>query len=143
MRKLSLLLISFVFLLIPFTSQSEEAQVVEAKPAVYGILMYADWCGACKALDPKIAQAREEADLDSEDILFMRWDLTDETTKHQTLMMASVLGLNKVYAANAGKTGFMLLVDAETGEKLELLTTKYGPTEIADKIQNSIEAANS
>ena len=82
MRKLLFLLIPLLFIALPFSSHGEETSVT-TKPAVYGVLMYADWCGSCKALDPKIRQAREEAKLDIQDVLFVTLDLTDEIAKHQ------------------------------------------------------------
>ena len=142
MRKLTFLLIPLFFLAAPLVSQGDE-QAAVVKPAVYGVLMYADWCGACKALDPKINQARKDANLDNQEVLFLRWDLTNETTQHQALMMASALGLSDVYAANAGKTGFMLLLDAESGKRLAMLTVKQDSEEIASEIKNSIKTANS
>jgi thiol-disulfide isomerase/thioredoxin len=142
MRKLLFLLIPILFIVLPFTSHGEEASSI-AKPAVYGVLLYADWCGSCKALDPKITQAREEAKLDTKDVLFVTLDLTDEITKHQAAMMAATLGITDIYEANAGKTGFMLLLDADSGQKLAQVTNKYKSTEIAAKIQESIKAAKS
>lgn len=142
MRKLLFLLIPVLFVALPFTSYSED-DVVTAKPAVYGVMLYADWCGSCKALDPKITQAREGAKLDTQDVLFITLDLTNDVAKHQSAMMATSLGFSEVYEKNAGKTGFMILVDANTGEKLAQVTNKYKPTEIAAKIQESIKAAKS
>ncbi len=143
MYKLSLLLISGLFLLIPFASQAGDEGSVSAKPAVYGVLLYADWCGSCKALDPKIIKARKKANLDGQDILFVTLDLTDDTTKLQAAKMAAALGINEVYESNAGKTGFMLLIDAESGEKLARLTSKLEVTDIANQIQDSIKAVSS
>ena len=142
MKKLVFLLISFVLIAVPFVSFGDQANA-DGKPTIYGVLMYADWCGSCKALDPKIAQARKEANLDQQDILFVRWDLTDETSQHQAEMMASALGLGDAYEANAGKTGFMLLFDARSGEKLATITTKYDAQEIASIIQDKIKTTQS
>ena len=142
MRKLLFLLIPIFFIALPFVSHGEEDSS-SAKPAVYGVLFYADWCGSCKALDPKITQAREEAKLDTQDILFVTLDLTDEIAKHQSALMAATLGITDVYEANAGKTGFMLLLDADSGQKLAQVTKKYESAEIAAKIQESIKAAKS
>lgn len=142
MRKLLFLLIPVLFIALPLASHGEEASPA-AKPAVYGVLFYADWCGSCKTLDPKITQARKEANLDTQDVLFITLDLTDEIAKHQSALMAATLGISDVFEANAGKTGFMLLLDADTGEKLAQLTKKYEPAEIANKIQESIKAAKS
>lgn len=142
MRKLLFLLIPILFVAIPFTSHSEDGATA-AKPAVYGVLLYADWCGSCKALDPKIAQAREGAKLDTQDVLFITLDLTDDVAKHQSAMMAASLGISDAYEKNAGKTGLMILIDANTGEKLAQVTNKSKPTEIAAKVQESIKAAKS
>ena len=142
MRKLIFLLIPMLFIAMPLVSHGDESSS-NAKPAVYGVLFYADWCGSCKALDPKVVEARKEAKLDNQDILFVTLDLTDETTKHQAAMMASIMGISDLYESNAGKTGFMLLLNAETGGKLAQLTKKLESTEIAAKIQESIKAAKS
>jgi thiol-disulfide isomerase/thioredoxin len=142
MRKLLFLLIPILFIVLPFASHSEEDSST-AKPAVYGVLFYADWCGSCKALDPKITQAREEAKLDTQDVLFLTLNLTDEVAKHQSALMAATLGIIEVYESNAGKTGFMLLLDADSGQKLAQITNKYESAEIAVKIQASIKAVKS
>ncbi len=141
MRKLIFLLIPMLFIALPLTSHGEEDST--AKPAVYGVLFYADWCGSCKALDPKITQAREEAELDTQDVLFVTLDLTDEVTKHQAAMMASTLGISDVYESNAGKTGFMLLLNAESGEKFSQLTNKLEAADIATRIQEAVKSAKS
>lgn len=142
MRKLIFLLISILFIAMPLVSHGDESSTA-AKPAVYGVLFYADWCGSCKALDPKVAEARKEAKLDNQDILFVTLNLTDETTKHQAAMMAAVLGISDLYDSNAGKTGFMLLLNAETGEKLAQLTMKMGVGDITARIQESVKSVKS
>ncbi len=142
MRKLIFLLIPLLVIALPFTSHSEEASPA-AKPAVYGVLFYADWCGSCKALDPKITQARQEAKLDTMDILFVTLDLTDDVTKHQASLMAATLGISDVYEGNAGKTGFMLLLNAENGEKLSQLTNSLETDVIAVRIQEAVKNVTS
>ena len=127
---------------LPFVAHSEEGSTI-AKPVVYGVFFYAEWCGSCKTLEPKVAQAREEAELDNQDILFITLDLTDDATKHQASMMAATLGINHVYENNAGKTGFMLLLNAENGEKLAQLTKKMEPDDIATRIQEAVKSVKS
>jgi len=138
MRKLSVLFVSLILLSVPFVSQSEE--MTSKKPVVYAVMMHADWCGACKAMGPKITQARGEGELDSKDVLFVKLDLTDEKTKHQAAMMAEILGFSELYKSNAGKTGYMLLIDAETGEKITSVTNKSDVTEIESKINDTIKS---
>jgi len=142
MRKLIFLLIPMLFIAMPFISYGDESSTT-AKPAVYGVLFYADWCGSCKALDPKVAEARKEAKLDNQDILFVTLNMTDETTKHQAAMMAAALWISDLYESNAGKTGFMLLLNAETGEKLAQLTMKMAVDDIVTRIQDSVNSVKS
>lgn len=142
MRKLLFLLIPILFIAMPLVSQGGDSSS-GAKPAVYGVLFYADWCGSCKTLDPKVTEARKEAKLDNQDILFVTLNLTDETTKHQAAMMAATLGISDLYERNAGKTGFMLLLNAETGEKLAQLTKKMEVGDIATRIQASVNSVKS
>ena len=108
------------------------------EPEVFGVLFYADWCGSCKVLEPEIDKARDTADLDNEAVLFVRLDLTDATRSHQAAMLASSLGLGESFARNGGKTGFMLLVDAETGEVISMATKKSDAAAIADQVKAAI-----
>ncbi len=141
MRKLFFLVISVLTLAIPLASNT--APGVGVKPMIYAVMMHADWCGTCKALGPKITQAREKDKLDSKNLLFVKLDLTDETTTHQAAMMAAALGISELYESNAGKTGFMLLINAETGEKIARITNNLDAKSISEHITEAINALNS
>lgn len=126
-----------VLLLSPF------AHADDHKPEVMGVLFYADWCGSCKILDPAIEKARGKSDLDNDAILFVRLDLTDATKRHQSELMAHALGLGDFYQKNAGATGFMLLVDAETKEVITRLTKDMDATKITAQVGKAIKYASS
>ncbi|MEM7082873.1 MAG: thioredoxin domain-containing protein [Pseudomonadota bacterium] len=108
-----------------------------AQPALYSVLFYADWCGSCKVLDPAINKARSQADLDNERVLFLTLDLTDDTRRHQSGLLANALGIGEYYAKNEGRTGFMLLVDARTGKLYSRVTKAMD----ADAITVAVKAA--
>ncbi len=137
MRKLIFLIIPLLIITVPLASQAEEMKA--ERPAVYAVTMHADWCGACKALAPKISQARETAKLDEKDVLFVKFDLTNDKTKHQARMMAAVLGITELYESNSGKTGFLLLINAESGEIIARITHKLDVESISAKITETIE----
>ena len=139
MRKFLVFLVVILVLGFPLISQGEN-HAVHQKPAIYAVMMHADWCGTCKALAPKIAQARENDGLDSKDVLFIKLDLTDDTSKHQAAMMAAILGIEDVYESNAGNTGFMLLINAETGEKISQITNKLDSKKISALITKTIDS---
>lgn len=134
MRHLSLVLLLLVSAL-PACAETEPAKASEAD--VVAALFYADWCGSCKTLEPKVNEARAGADLDKERVLFVRLDLTDEVKSHQAGLLAESLGLGEHFDANAGATGYLLLVDAHTGKAIGRLTKNLS----ADAIAGSITAA--
>ncbi len=138
MRKCFVFFFIILFLGFPLTSQGD-SKAANSRPAVYAVMMHADWCGTCKALAPKISQAREKAKLDEKDVLFVKLDLTNDNTKHQAAMMATALGITGVYEENAGKTGFMLLINAESGEIMARITNKHDVEKIAAKITEKIQ----
>lgn len=119
------------------------ARASDHEPEVFGVLFYADWCGSCKILDPAIEKARGKSDLDNAPILFVRLDLTDATKRHQSSLMAHALGLKEFYEKNAGATGFMLLVDAETKEIISKLTKTSDAKAITAQIKNAVSKASS
>lgn len=103
-----------------FATAADAPQSIE--PERMAVLFYADWCGSCKVLDPKIKEARSELS-DETKTLFVTFDLTDDASKMQTAMLAESLGLGEVYAEHGNKTGFMLVLDAE-GKTVERKLTK-------------------
>lgn len=130
MRKLICTLLLSFGVLAPISSNAADS------PDVVGILFYADWCGSCKTLDPKIETVKQEFADDS--ILFTRVDLTDDFTKQQSAYLAAMLGLEEVYAQNNAKTGFMLLVNRESGQVLSKLTKTQSETEISRAIRQAL-----
>lgn len=104
-------------------------------PVAVGVYMYADWCGTCQAMDDTLMEAVRA--FDGEPFLFARIDLTDDFTTHQSRLLASQLGLSNVFERFEGSTGFVALVDPETGEEIDRITGGQSKEEM----QRTIEAA--
>ena len=115
------------------TSAAEDIAAADTK--LYSVMFYADWCPSCKKLEPALTEAREMGKLDEQAVLFIRFDLTDSETKAQSAMLAKALGLDALYAANDGKTGYALLLDAATLEPRAQLTKTMTPEAIAMTIK--------
>ncbi len=133
---------ALVALFLALTVAPQLAAADSSEPEVYGVLFYADWCGSCKVLDPAIQKARGQSDLDNEPVLFIRLDLTDATRRYQAGLMANALGLSEFYDKNAGATGFLLLVDAESKEVIKRLTKTMDARSIAEEVRSAIEQAS-
>ncbi len=61
------------FALFANTATADKHQTTQ--PEAVALIFHADWCGSCKAMDPKIKEARK--DLGDASALFVVLDLTD------------------------------------------------------------------
>ena len=100
--------------------------------------MYADWCGKCKAMDPKLTNVKPE--FEGEDILFMRFDMTNDFTIEQSAKLAQRLNLASLFEEHKGSTGYMVLINAETGVVLRTLTSDQSEEELLHDIRSTIES---
>ncbi|MGF1645275.1 MAG: thioredoxin domain-containing protein [Thiotrichales bacterium] len=124
--------VSFTLLalmLLAGLAMSVVPQVAKATaPDKIAILMYADWCGSCKILDPKLKAVQPE--FEGKNILFVRFDLTNDATKHQSGLLAQALGVSELYEKNAGKTGYLTIVDRASGQSIERITKDHSEADI-------------
>lgn len=125
-----------LLMLFTFSFNATDYEVLTAeKPTIVAITMHADWCGTCKALNPKLENVKTE--LEDKGVLFTRFDFTDESTIKQSELMANWIGFGNLFNEHkeAGKTGFVILIDAETFEVLERITNNNDETEIKKTIE--------
>ena len=132
MRQILLAFGMIMIVLVPFSAHADSAK------HIYAVAFHADWCGSCKILDPNMIKARGQADLDNQNVLFVNLDLTNATTRHQSYLMASALGIGDFYKTNAGKTGFVLLVDSKTSDVLGKITKDMDAKQIATTIKQNL-----
>ena len=129
-----LLVVSMIMIATGFAETKEEKAET---PKVIGLLFYADWCGSCKVLDPKIEAIKK--DFAKDPVLFTRVDLTDDFTKGQSKLFANWVGLADIFAEHGKKTGFMLLIDSAEKKILSKLTKTQSEDELRDEIKAALE----
>ena len=123
--------------LVALMSFSYAEMTNPSKPRFVAVFFEADWCSSCKALAPKLSQAREQAQVDDQDILFISLDLTNEHSSHQAGLLAASLGLQALYENNNGKTGYIAIVEASSGMLISKLTKHNSVAEITTAIDIS------
>ena len=108
---------------------------VEEKPRLIAARFTADWCGQCAILQPRLDDvwpAYEDAEI--ERVVF---DFTSDE-RDTPRARAAAAGIEHIYEPLEGRTGFLLLIDRESGEVLEMVNTSYDRAAIADALDRSL-----
>ncbi|MBR9825763.1 MAG: hypothetical protein GYB36_08175 [Alphaproteobacteria bacterium] len=107
---------------------SAQAEAVEERPRLVAALFRSSWCGACRIIEPRIEDVRE--DYEDAAMEFVRFDFTlgRRDSLRETALEA---GIAELYDQLEGRTGFLVLMDRETGQVFEIITTNYNRENIA------------
>lgn len=120
-------------------SSSAQAQAADSdRPNVIAVKFHADWCGSCKAMGSSFNELGDK--FDSEPVLFVNFDLTNDLTTRRARLLSQALRLDKVWAQNAPKTGFVLLVDANRMEVVDRLTREDDFKMMGEKLLKAVAA---
>ncbi|WP_298514443.1 co-chaperone YbbN [uncultured Kordia sp.] len=116
-------------LLLPTEIKAQEV----TQPKLVIVKFHADWCGSCKAMGTALEDLTNK--FDGEAALFVELDFTNNTKKHQSLLLASAMGIDNI-VANNNATGFFLVIDSKTKEIKAKLTKKQTTKEMAQQISS-------
>ncbi|WP_417480855.1 thioredoxin domain-containing protein [Maricaulis sp.] len=108
-----------------------QAEAVEERPRLVAAMFRSSWCGACRILEPRIDDVRP--DYEDAAIEFIRFDFTlgQRERVRDLAVEADITGL---YDQMVGRTGFLVLMDRETGTVFEIVTTNYDREHIREAI---------
>jgi peptide-methionine (R)-S-oxide reductase len=112
----------------------KKEKAILAKPKIIAIYFYADWCGNCKVLSPKVTEARNKGELDSKEVLFVKLNLTDKASIHQALLLAEGLGISEYVKKQGSSTGYLAILDYDSKKELVRFTSES----TAENIQKTI-----
>jgi len=105
---------------------------------VLAVLSYADWCGSCKALDPKVKAV--QAANTFEGVEFATIDFTSKDTD-AFFTDAETLGVGNAMRETFGdkvKTGKLYLIDLDTGDVISAVDKSMTEAAIASAISAAV-----
>jgi len=110
-------------------------------PKIIAVKFHADWCGYCKAMGDVYQEM--QAKFDQKPVLWITLDHTREHGRMQAEYLAHALDMEAIWAEYGGKTGFILLVNARTGEVVDKLTHEQTLKQMGARLAEAVERAGS
>lgn len=107
-----------------------------AAPTLIAVKFHSDNCGACVALERNLAELK--TNLADQSVLWLTFNLTDPNSRRQSEFLASSLRLGEVWKMYSAKTGYVLLVDAKSGEVVDRLTMNDKVEGMTQKISAAV-----
>lgn len=105
------------------------------------VLIYADWCGSCKVLDPKIASVRDQHEFDGTQFIRLDYTARDDEAFFDAADEAGIGSAIRSHLGDKVKTGQLLLVDLDDGTVVGAIKKDMSETEIADTIDSAAAEA--
>jgi len=109
-------------------------------PEIIAIKFHADWCGYCKARGSVFEEL--QAKYDQQPVLYETFDQTRQFKRTQSRYMAHAMDLGNVWEDHGGKTGFILLIDADSREVIQKLTHEQNLKQMGAAVQKSVRRAS-
>jgi len=110
-------------------STAAQAQTVEERPRLVAAMFRSSWCSACRILEPRVDDVREA--YEDAPMEFVRFDFT-LGRRGSLREKAEEAGIADLFDELEGRTGFLVLMDRETGQVFEIITTNYNREHIAE-----------
>lgn len=104
---------------------------------VLAVLSYADWCGSCKALDPKVKAVQAANTFDGVEFATIDYTSRDADAFFSD---ADTLGVRDAMRSQFGekiKTGRLYLVDLDTGDVISTIDKSMDETAIVAAISDA------
>ncbi len=114
---------------------------VKMDTKVVAVMTYADWCGSCKILDPKITAM--QAAMEKQGVQFVKLDYTDKDADnfYAQAKAAGVESAMRTALDGNIKTGRLYLVPTGSDSAVAMVDKTTTPAQIKDKMVMALKEA--
>lgn len=118
---------------------AQEKEMAHDTAPVKAVVFYADTCGSCKILEPRVAAALNAINANKVDVI--KFDFSNNTTSAEAVALAKAKNVENILQQFGQKTGFVSIVNND-GEIVEKLTKNDTAEDIAAKLAKAIVSAS-
>ena len=115
--------------------------VVAIAPKTKAVLVYADWCGSCKVLDPKIEKVKSMGAIPGVEFVVLDYTAKDTAAFYAEAQAAGVEEAVRTHLDGAIKTGQLLLVDLDDQTVRGTVKKDMDASAILGKIKDVLAAS--
>lgn len=120
-------------------THDQASAFTDGRPNLVAAMFYSAWCSSCAVLEPRLRRIVPE--FTGRAVEFAKFDFSLGQPKSLETK-AKALGVDHVYDANKGATGFMALIDRRSQTVISVVTLRQSDADIRRSIERAIEAAS-
>ena len=128
----------------PETTQAAKTPAVQdanVNVRTKAVLVYADWCGSCKVLDPKVQKLKAAGAVSGIDYVTLDYTDKNDANFFASAEAAGVGPAVKAHLSEKVKTGQLLLIDMDDQKVVDTITKTADYADMVSMLQAAVNAS--
>jgi len=105
------------------------------------VLIYADWCGSCKVLDPKIKKIQAMGPVPGLDFVTLDYTAKDADAFYARAEAAGIGTAIRAHMNGTIKTGQLVLIDLDDEKVVGKVTKTMNPADIVTALKDAVKVS--